>query len=54
MSTFGISLSLALVAAFVVAWYLPTIPYANRLVLNPPADKGARPRRTEAASVSRY
>jgi membrane-bound serine protease (ClpP class) len=29
----------ATVAAFVVARYLPNIPYANRLVLSPPGEK---------------
>ncbi len=28
----------AMVAAFVMAWYLPHIPYASRLVLRPPVD----------------
>jgi membrane-bound ClpP family serine protease len=39
--TFGFSLVAALVAAFVLAWYLPSIPYANRLVLQPPGEDGA-------------
>ncbi len=37
--TFGVSLVAALVAAFLLAWYLPSIPYANRLVLQPPGDE---------------
>jgi membrane-bound serine protease (ClpP class) len=37
--TFGLSLVSALAAAFLLAWYLPSIPYANRLVLQPPNDE---------------
>jgi membrane-bound serine protease (ClpP class) len=37
--TFGLSLVAALAAAFLLAWYLPSIPYANRLVLRPPSDE---------------
>ncbi len=37
--TFGMSLATAIVAAFLLAWYLPSIPYANRLVLQPPGDE---------------
>jgi membrane-bound serine protease (ClpP class) len=36
--TFGLSLVAALAAAFLLAWFLPSIPYANRLVLQPPGD----------------
>ncbi len=36
--TFAISLGGAVIAAMVVAWYLPHIPYVNRLVLKPAAD----------------
>jgi membrane-bound ClpP family serine protease len=36
--TFGLSLVAALAAAFVLAWFLPSIPYANRLVLQPPGE----------------
>ena len=36
--TFGLSLVAALAAAFLLAWYLPSIPYANRLILPPPRD----------------
>ncbi len=39
LGTFGMSLVAAVVAAMVVAWFLPSIPYANRLVLNPPDDE---------------
>ncbi len=38
--TFGLSLVAAMAAAFMIAWYLPSIPYANRLVLQPPSDDG--------------
>jgi len=38
IGTVGISLAGAVVLALVAAWYLPSIPYANRLVLKPPAD----------------
>jgi membrane-bound serine protease (ClpP class) len=37
--TFGLSLIGALVAAIILAWYLPSIPYANRLVLQPPTEE---------------
>jgi membrane-bound ClpP family serine protease len=36
LSTFVASMIGALIAAFTVAWYLPNIPYLNRLVLKPP------------------
>ncbi|MBV9125001.1 MAG: hypothetical protein JO112_16730, partial [Planctomycetes bacterium] len=36
ISTLALSLVAAVVGAFVIAWYLPHIPYANRLVLAPP------------------
>jgi membrane-bound serine protease (ClpP class) len=36
--TFGLSLVAAMVGAFLLAWYLPSIPYANRLVLQPPGE----------------
>jgi membrane-bound ClpP family serine protease len=39
LTTFGLGLIVATVAAFVVARYLPHIPYANRLVLAPPGEK---------------
>jgi len=34
----GLSLAGAITLAFLVAWYLPSIPYANRLILKPPAE----------------
>jgi membrane-bound serine protease (ClpP class) len=37
--TFGMSLVAALAAAFLLAWFLPSIPYANRLVLQPPGEE---------------
>jgi membrane-bound ClpP family serine protease len=36
LSTLGLSLVGAVVGALVLAWYLPHIPYVNRLVLAPP------------------
>ncbi len=39
ISMFGISLVAAIVAAFVLAWYLPHLPYAGRLILAPPGDE---------------
>jgi membrane-bound serine protease (ClpP class) len=41
LMTFGLSLVGAIALAFVLAWYLPNIPYANRLVLKPPEEEGA-------------
>jgi membrane-bound serine protease (ClpP class) len=29
----------ALIAAFVLSWFLPSIPYVNRLVLQPPSEE---------------
>jgi membrane-bound ClpP family serine protease len=34
----GLSLAGAITLAFLVAWYLPSIPYANRLILKPPGE----------------
>jgi membrane-bound ClpP family serine protease len=34
----GLSLAGAITLAFLVAWYLPSIPYASRLILKPPAE----------------
>jgi membrane-bound ClpP family serine protease len=47
LSMFGISLAAAIAGAFMVAWYLPHIPYANRLVLAPPGEENP-----EAADVA--
>jgi membrane protein implicated in regulation of membrane protease activity len=38
LTTFGVGLVAAIVGAFVLAWYLPSIPIANRLVLKPPSE----------------
>jgi len=40
VSVFGISLVAAIIGAFVLAWYLPHLPYASRLVLAPPGEEG--------------
>jgi len=39
LTSFGFGLVVATAVAFLFARYLPTIPYANRLVLLPPTDK---------------
>lgn len=41
LTTFGLSLVGAIALAFTLAWYLPHIPYANRLVLTPPGEEAA-------------
>jgi membrane-bound serine protease (ClpP class) len=41
LSPFGISIFIAIVGAFVAARYLPSIPYANRLILKPPGHPAA-------------
>jgi len=38
LTTLGLSLVSALIATFFLAYYLPNLPYANRLVLKPPSD----------------
>lgn len=38
VTTLGVSLVAAIAGACVVAWYLPHIPYASRLVLQPPGE----------------
>jgi membrane-bound ClpP family serine protease len=38
MGAVGLSLVGAIMMAFVLAWYLPSMPLANRLVLKPPTD----------------
>ena len=43
LTTFGLSMAAALVGAFTLAWYLPSIPYANRLILKPPTDEEDTP-----------
>jgi membrane-bound ClpP family serine protease len=39
LTTFGVSLVAAIAAAVTIAWYLPSIPYASRLVLAPPKEE---------------
>jgi membrane-bound serine protease (ClpP class) len=39
MASYGFSMMGAVVAALTLAWYLPSIPYLNRLVLKAPADE---------------
>jgi membrane-bound ClpP family serine protease len=39
VSLFAMSLAAAIVAAFAVAWFLPSIPFANRMVLQPPGEE---------------
>jgi membrane-bound ClpP family serine protease len=39
LTTFGFGIVVSGIAAFVLARYLPSIPYANRLVLTPPGEK---------------
>jgi membrane-bound ClpP family serine protease len=39
LATFGVGMGSAIVFAFIAAWYLPHIPYANRLVLSPPGEE---------------
>jgi membrane-bound ClpP family serine protease len=51
LSVFGVSLMAAIVAAFMLAWYLPHLPYASRLVLAPP---GHEEEGETSTSVERY
>jgi membrane-bound ClpP family serine protease len=41
VASFGFSLLGAVIAALVLAWYLPHIPYVNRLILKPPGEAAA-------------
>jgi membrane-bound serine protease (ClpP class) len=41
LTTFGLSLLGSVAVALLVGRYLPHIPYANRLVLTPPAERSA-------------
>jgi membrane-bound ClpP family serine protease len=41
LTTLGLGLGGAVVGAMILAWYLPHIPWANRLVLVPPAEAPA-------------
>lgn len=49
LTTFGLSVVAALVAAFVLAFYLPNIPYASRLMLRPPDEYGDEEGQEEGA-----
>jgi membrane-bound ClpP family serine protease len=51
LSTFGVSLVAAIAGAFMLAWYLPHIPYANRLVLLPPSEEKADAAHIEESSA---
>jgi membrane-bound ClpP family serine protease len=53
LTTISLSLIGAIAGAFALAYYLPHIPWANRLVLVPPADPSA-PYETEVAEPSPY
>jgi membrane-bound ClpP family serine protease len=48
LSTFALGLVAAIGVAFVTARFLPNIPYANRLVLQPPGDSGPETTSREA------
>jgi membrane-bound ClpP family serine protease len=52
LSTLGISLVSAIVVALVLAWYLPHIPWANRLVLAPPSEGAGLLEEEEAAAAA--
>jgi membrane-bound ClpP family serine protease len=39
LSGIGVGLAGAIALAFMIAWYLPSIPYANRLILKPPGEE---------------
>jgi len=39
LTMFGLSMGAAVVGAVMLAWYLPSIPYANRLILKPPEEE---------------
>jgi membrane-bound ClpP family serine protease len=41
LGAIGLSLAGAITLAFLVAWYLPSIPYASRLILKPPTEASA-------------
>ena len=42
LTTFGFSLVAAVIGAITLTYYLPSIPYANRLVLRPPTESESR------------
>lgn len=41
LGIFAVGLMVSLIAAFILARYLPNVPYANRLMLPPPEDEGS-------------
>jgi membrane-bound ClpP family serine protease len=49
LGAIGLSLAGAITLALLVAWYLPSIPYASRLILKPPMDAGAGMERDDVA-----
>src|SRR5262249_36177494 len=53
LTTFGVSLAAAIVGAFILAWYLPHIPCASRLVLTPPVEEGLTDTAAQAAAESK-
>jgi membrane-bound ClpP family serine protease len=53
LTTFGVGLVAAIAAAFVLAWYLPHIPYASRLMLKPPTESD-EPARTDSFATVDY
>lgn len=52
LTTFGLSMAAAMAGAFMLAWYLPSIPYANRLILKPPDEEDET--RDQPDTVSPY
>jgi membrane-bound serine protease (ClpP class) len=48
LTTFGLTLVAAVIGAICLTYYLPSIPYANRMVLSPPSDDATG---SKAASV---
>jgi membrane-bound serine protease (ClpP class) len=46
----GLSLAGAITLVFLVAWYLPSIPYASRLILKPPVEGRASTERNEVTA----
>lgn len=41
LGTFGLSMVAAVIGAIVATYYLPSIPYANRMILAPPSEESA-------------
>jgi len=54
LTTFGLSMAAAMAGAFMLAWYLPSIPYANRLILKPPDEEDEAQDPEDPASDARY